>query len=448
MSDDEDAFAEEEARSISRRKTDTREISRGTPGSDQAESDDEYVGDGEEDEDEEEGMQEVEDWDHRKRSDFAKRERRREKAMAVKASTWIKAKDKEKRIKSKLICLSERGPRKTWDEAWKALADECSNAVVRKIREITGTNIKQDWLETPRKDEDGNPMMVIYFSSEAGMKDQRNVKFAKRVVELIRQDEKEWPNLTAPGRHYISDKFLMGRVSKAFHGFKRAWKAQTDEDLAQTIANSARTNRILGRQMTAAQNLHKGAKVFIERWCREDEEWAPTAAECRKLMKIGKQVIAAEWMSETESGPEDASDRREWLKKLGKTTNARGKRTTCYDVKGKGAGIFEVLPVTWRSEEYQWYIEQCQEAFEKEHRVRTVERVYREETRSKLSRYPAPTALVDAYAIEDIKREGCWDEEDVLDEWGKDHDEDVAWFMTRVAQWKQKLEGEAAETVE
>lgn len=39
-------------------------------------------------------------------------------------------------------------------------------------------------------DEDGNPMMVIYFSSEAGMKDQRNIKFAKRVVELIRQDEK------------------------------------------------------------------------------------------------------------------------------------------------------------------------------------------------------------------------------------------------------------------
>lgn len=73
-------------------------------------------------------------------------------------------------------------------------------------------------------------------------------------------------------------------------------------------------------------------------------------ARAKKLLKIGKQIIAAEWMSETDSGPEDAADRREWLQKLGKATNARGKRTTCYDVKGKGAGIFEVLPVTWRSE--------------------------------------------------------------------------------------------------
>lgn len=33
-------------------------------------------------------------------------------------------------------------------------------------------------------------MLVIYFSAEAKMKDSRNVAFAKRVVALIREDEK------------------------------------------------------------------------------------------------------------------------------------------------------------------------------------------------------------------------------------------------------------------
>lgn len=119
--------------------------SRGTPDSDQMESDDEYIGDGEEEEEEEEEEEadEVEDWDRRKRSDFAKRERRRDKAMAVKASTWIKAKDKDKRIKSKLICLSERGPRKTWKEAWKSLADECSvsSCSIRMILTINAISL-------------------------------------------------------------------------------------------------------------------------------------------------------------------------------------------------------------------------------------------------------------------------------------------------------------------
>lgn len=74
--------------------------------------------------------------------------------------------------------------------------------------------------------------------------------------------------------------------------------------------------------------------------------------------------------------------------------------------------------------------------------------MYVEETRSKLSRYPAPTALVDRDSIEDIKREDCWDEEDVRDEWGKDDDEDVAWFMMRVAKLKKKMEREGAGAVE
>lgn len=120
-------------------------------------------------------------------------------------------KTKEKKEKTNLICLSERGPREEWPEAWKALADECSvrtlpmlilialtvfytsglqGAVVRKIREVTGTGIKQRWSETPNIDEEGNEMLVIRFSAEAGMKDHRNVAFAKRIVELIRKDEK------------------------------------------------------------------------------------------------------------------------------------------------------------------------------------------------------------------------------------------------------------------
>lgn len=82
----------------------------------------------------------------------------------------------------------------------------------------------------------------------------------------------------------------------------------------------------------------------------EREESEQNADDNREMWAIAKQILAAEWMSETESGPEDLEERRAWLKKLGKAKDAKGKRTTCYNVKGKGVTLYEVLGVPWRSE--------------------------------------------------------------------------------------------------
>lgn len=50
--------------------------------------------------------------------------------------------------------------------------------------------MQDEWSEEPKLDDDGNPMMAIKFSAPAGMKDLKNEKFVKRVIELIREDEK------------------------------------------------------------------------------------------------------------------------------------------------------------------------------------------------------------------------------------------------------------------
>lgn len=63
-----------------------------------------------------------------------------------------------------------------------------------------------------------------------------------------------------------------------------------------------------------------------------------------RLARIGKQIIAAEWMSETESGPEELVERRQWLEDIGKARDERGRATTCYNVKKKGRAIYEVIP--------------------------------------------------------------------------------------------------------
>lgn len=69
----------------------------------------------------------------------------------------------------------------------------------------------------------------------------------------------------------------------------------------------------------------------------------------KKLLRVGKQIISAEWMSETESGPEDHEERKNWLEEIGKGQDERGRLTTRYSIKGKGRAVYEVRPVTWRS---------------------------------------------------------------------------------------------------
>lgn len=65
-------------------------------------------------------------WDGCNAAIFSRRERRRQKALDARASTWIKLGKKAQKEKKNLICLGERGERDKWPEAWKALADECS----------------------------------------------------------------------------------------------------------------------------------------------------------------------------------------------------------------------------------------------------------------------------------------------------------------------------------
>lgn len=57
-------------------------------------------------------------------------------------------------------------------------------------------------------------------------------------------------------------------------------------------------------------------------------------------------------MTDTESGPEEGPERIEWLKKIGKDKDGRGRPTTIYQKKGgkKGKSVFEVRPVNWRIE--------------------------------------------------------------------------------------------------
>ncbi|KAG8920351.1 hypothetical protein FRC01_000805 [Tulasnella sp. 417] len=433
---------DEEGPDLSRRKTTSRpKTSSRSVGAEMSEDEEEK---GEEDEEEE-------NWDRLNTSSFSRREHRRRKAAGAKASTWIKAKTKDKKEKKNLICLSERGERDKWPEAWRALADECSQAVVQKIREVTGTTVGQKWSEIPNLDEEENEMLVIHFSAEAGMKDQRNVAFAKRVVALIREDEKQSRVLTAPGRHYISDKFLMQKTFKAINGFKRAWKAQTDEDLAKTIARRAKMTRLQGRQMTAAQNLQKGAEIFLEEEFPEEEARLAGLEERRqKLAQIGKQIIAAEWMSETESGPEDPVERKHWLEDIGKDQDQRGKPTVCYNTKGKGRAIYEVMPVTWRTEDYEWYLDQCRTAYESQHRIRTEERAYPARYLARLSPYAPPKTLINLDNVERIRENMESDgEKELFSHWGEDDDEDVAWFMKRIEKARRRREkSESGDDVE
>ncbi|KIO15493.1 hypothetical protein M407DRAFT_13271, partial [Tulasnella calospora MUT 4182] len=387
-----------------------------------------------------------ENWNVSNASRLSKREKRRKKAMEARASTWIKAKTKKKKAESNLLCLcEERLDREDWPKAWVTLADDCSRAVVQKIREVTGTTVGQDWSEVANLDDDGEKMLVIYFSAAAGMRDHRNDAFAKRVVHLIREDEKQRRFLTAPNRHYISDKFLMQKAFKAMNGFKRAWKAQTDVELATNIAKRAKVTRMQGRQMTAAQNLQTGAAIFLDKeFPQQESASADTQEGLKKLFRVGKQIIPAKWMSETDSGPEDPEERKRWLKDIGKARDERGRATTCYNVKGKGRAIYEVIPVTWRSKYYEWYLEQCRAAYESHSRIRTEERAYPRRYLSGLSPYMPPKPLVDLDNVDRIRENLESDgEKERCHDWGEDNDEEVAWFMKRIRKAKKRMDLEA-----
>lgn len=72
-------------------------------------------------------------WDGCNAAIFSRRERRRQKALDARASTWIKLGKKAQKEKKNLICLGERGERDKWPEAWKAfycisgyVAGDCS----------------------------------------------------------------------------------------------------------------------------------------------------------------------------------------------------------------------------------------------------------------------------------------------------------------------------------
>lgn len=67
-----------------------------------------------------------------------------------------------------------------------------------------------------------------------------------------------------------------------------------------------------------------------------------------RVKEAARMGLAAEWMSETESGPEAGPEREAWLKAIGKDKDQRGRPTKAYSKKGKGNIVYEVKPVKWR----------------------------------------------------------------------------------------------------
>lgn len=97
--------------------------------------------------------------------------------------------------------------------------------------------------------------------------------------------------------------------------------------------------RLLTRKLCQlAKDRQAGLRAFCEKYPQIDYD-------------VASGIILGQWMTDTESGPEDEKDRWRWLQRLRADRDRFGRTTKAHAIKGKGRAIFELLEVPWRRAE-------------------------------------------------------------------------------------------------